>query len=266
MSTHTIATADLPELLALIDDSDSVELKATVPDSDRQSMMHALEMDPIDAEIRQVFFFDTPDLDLYHHGVVVRARRSQRKGGDTVVKLRPVVPHELPKSLRRSAGFKVEVDALPGAFMCSGSLAARADATEVKEVAAGARPLKKLLTREQRELYKAHAPGGVGLGELSVLGPIMVLKLKAPPVAFHAGWWPSCGSTRTTRASSSFRPSARRTTPSGPPPRPAATSRSAESTSTASRRRRPAARSTSSPRASSPPRARAEQGHLIGMR
>ena len=95
MSTHTIATADLPELLALIDDSDSVELKATVPDSDRQSMIHALEMDPIDAEIRQVFFFDTPDLDLYHHGVVVRARRSQRKGGDTVVKLRPVVPHEL---------------------------------------------------------------------------------------------------------------------------------------------------------------------------
>jgi hypothetical protein len=184
MSTHTIATADLPELLALIDDSDSVELKATVPDSDRQSMMHALEMDPIDAEIRQVFFFDTPGLDLYHHGVVVRARRSQRKGGDTVVKLRPVVPHELPKALRRSAGFKVEVDALPGAFMCSGSLAARADTTEVKDVAAGARPLKKLLTREQRELYKAHAPGGIGLGELSVLGPIMVLKLKAPPVAF----------------------------------------------------------------------------------
>ena len=183
MSTHTIATADLPEMLALIDDSDSVELKATVPDSDRRSMMQALEMDPIDAEIRQVFFFDTPDLDLYHHGVVVRARRSRRKGGDTVVKLRPVVPHELPKSLRRSAGFKVEVDVLPGAFMCSGSLAARADAAEVKEVAAGARTLKKLLTREQRELYKAHAPGGVGLGELSVLGPIMVLKLKAPPAS-----------------------------------------------------------------------------------
>jgi hypothetical protein len=184
MSTHTIATADLPELLALIDDADSVELKATVPDSDRQSMMQALEMDPIDAEIRQVFFFDTPGLDLYHHGVVVRARRSQRKGGDAVVKLRPVVPHELPKALRRAPGFKVEVDALPGAFMCSGSLAARADATEIKEVAAGARPLKKLLTREQRELYKAHARGGIGLGELSVLGPIMVLKLKAPPVAF----------------------------------------------------------------------------------
>jgi hypothetical protein len=173
MSSHTIPTDDLPELLRLIGDADSVELKATVPDSDRRSIVQALEMDPIEAEIRQVFFFDTPDLDLYRHGVVVRARRAQRKGGDSVVKLRPVVPRELPKPLRRSAG-----------FVCSGSLRARADATEVKDVASGERALRKLLTREQRDLYKAHAPDGIGLGELSVLGPIMVLKLKAPPMAF----------------------------------------------------------------------------------
>ena len=184
MSARTIPTADLPELLSLIGDADSVELKATVPDSDRASTIEELDMDPIEAEIRQVFFFDTPDLDLYRNGVVVRARRSQRKGGDTTVKLRPVVPRELPKSLRRSAGFKVEVDALPGAFMCSGSLTARADAAEVKDVAAGERALRKVLTREQRELYKAHAPEGIGLGELSVLGPTVVLKLKAPPTAF----------------------------------------------------------------------------------
>jgi hypothetical protein len=44
--------------------------------------------------------------------------------------------------------------------------------------------LRELLTREQRDLFKAHAPAGVGLGELSVLGPIMTLKLKAPPMAF----------------------------------------------------------------------------------
>jgi hypothetical protein len=184
MSARTIPATEPPELISLIGGSDSVELKATVPDSDRQSTIQALEMDPIEAEIRQVFFFDTPDLDLYQNGVVVRARRSQRKGGDSVVKLRPVVPHELPKSLRRSAGFKVEVDVLPGAFVCSGSLRARADAAEIREVASGTRPLRKLLTREQRDLYKAHAPEGIGLGELSVLGPIIALKLKAPPMAF----------------------------------------------------------------------------------
>ena len=49
-------------------------------------------MDPLDAQIRQVFFFDTPDLALNQAGVVVRARRVQGKGDDSVVKLRPVVP------------------------------------------------------------------------------------------------------------------------------------------------------------------------------
>ena len=53
-------------------------------------------MDPLEAQIRQVFFFDTPDLALDKPGVVVRARRIQGKGDDSVVKLRPVVPVELP--------------------------------------------------------------------------------------------------------------------------------------------------------------------------
>ena len=55
-------------------------------------------MDPLDAQIRQVFFFDTPDLALNEQGVVVRARRVQGKRGDCVVKLRPVVPEEMPKA------------------------------------------------------------------------------------------------------------------------------------------------------------------------
>ena len=54
--------------------------------------LQSLDVDPLDAQIRQVFFFDTPDLALNSAGVVVRARRVQGKGDDTVVKLRPVVP------------------------------------------------------------------------------------------------------------------------------------------------------------------------------
>ena len=55
-------------------------------------------MDPLEAQIRQVFFFDTPDLALNEAGVVVRARRVQGKGDDSVVKLRPVVPDRAPES------------------------------------------------------------------------------------------------------------------------------------------------------------------------
>ena len=112
----------LGELLDLIRDADSVELKLTVPDVGLRSAVQALQLDPLEAQIRQVFFFDTPDLDLNQKGVVVRARRIQGKGNDSVVKLRPVVPDELPDELRKSPNFVVEVDAMPGGYVCSGSM------------------------------------------------------------------------------------------------------------------------------------------------
>src|SRR5947199_1399045 len=97
-----LSDEQLGELLSLIDGADSVELKLTVPESDQRSAVGALDMDPLECEIRQVFFFDTPDLALYDAGVVARARRVQKKGDDSVVKLRPIVPSELPSDLRQS--------------------------------------------------------------------------------------------------------------------------------------------------------------------
>jgi hypothetical protein len=84
-----LSDAEFEELVALMKDSDSVELKLTVPESDQRSAIGALGMDPLEAQIRQVFFFDTPDLALDKHGIVVRGRRMQKKGDDSVVKLRP---------------------------------------------------------------------------------------------------------------------------------------------------------------------------------
>jgi hypothetical protein len=168
-------------LVALIQDADSVELKLTVPEVDQRSTVTALEMDPLDAEIRQVYFFDTPDLRLNDQGLVVRARRIQGKGGDSVVKLRPIVPSELPRRVRTSRGFSVEVDAMPGGFVCSGTLKQAVDATAVKAVAAGTKAARKLFSKEQRAFFGEHAPEGVRLDELSILGPIFVLKLKYTP-------------------------------------------------------------------------------------
>src|SRR5215471_6695033 len=51
-------------LIETLKDADSVELKLTVPESNQRSTAVALELDPLDAQIRQVFFFDTPDLAL----------------------------------------------------------------------------------------------------------------------------------------------------------------------------------------------------------
>jgi Tfp pilus assembly pilus retraction ATPase PilT len=60
---------DLVALLGVIREADSVELKLTVPETEHRPVVSTLGMDPLDAEIRQVFFFDTPELTLYEHGV-----------------------------------------------------------------------------------------------------------------------------------------------------------------------------------------------------
>jgi hypothetical protein len=174
----------LPELVALLQGCDSVELKLTVPEPDQRSAVTALGMDPLDAEIRQVFFFDTSDLALNAKGVVVRARRIQRKGDDSVVKLRPVVPAELPKSLRRTPGFGVEVDAMPGGFVCSGSLKQALKPTAVKAAVGGKTPVRKLFSKQQRAFFAEHAPEDVTLDDLSLLGPIFVLKLRFWPKGY----------------------------------------------------------------------------------
>ena len=181
--TGHLSDDDAASVLTLFKDADTVELKLTVPASDHRSAVAALDMDALDSQIRQVYFFDTPDLALSDHGVVVRGRRVQGRGDDTVVKLRPVTPSELPGRVRKLPGFGVEVDAMPGGYVCSASLKGKA-VVEVREVASGRRRPRKMFTKAQREFYAQHAPAGVMLDDLAVLGPIFVLKLKFVPKSF----------------------------------------------------------------------------------
>ena len=131
-----LLSPELEEMLKLVGDADSVELKLTVPDEDRQSAAAALGVDLLNARIRQVWFFDTPDLALDGAGVVVRARRTQ---------------------------------AAPG------------KAGGVKETVSGQRPLRKLFSKPQRAFFAEHAPKGLALDDLAMLGPINVFKLKVLP-------------------------------------------------------------------------------------
>ena len=183
-ATPALSDTQRAELLALTKGSDSVELKLTVPLSDRSRAGAALGVDPLDAQIRQVYFFDTPDLALNKSGLVVRARRVQQKGDDSVVKLRPVVPDQLPGELRGSPNFGVEVDWMPGGFVCSGSMKRALKTPVVRDAVFGNTPVRKLYSKEQRALYAAHAPDGLGLDDLSILGPITVLKLKFAPEGY----------------------------------------------------------------------------------
>lgn len=180
-----LSDTELVELLALVRQSDSVELKLTVPADHQRSSITALGLDPLGAEARLVYFFDTPDLALDRHGLVVRARRIQGRREDTVVKLRPIVPSELADEVRDLPTFVVEVDAMPGKYVCSGSLKGNPKRAGVLAVVEGARPVHRLFSKEQRAFFADHAPDGVELDALSVLGPIFVLKIKTTPVGYN---------------------------------------------------------------------------------
>jgi hypothetical protein len=183
VATPALSDDALVEMLSVMKRADSVELKLTIPESSQRSTLQALGIDPLGAQVRLVYFYDTPDLELESHGVVVRARRVAGKGDDSVVKLRPVVPSELPRDVRESPMCVVEVDAMPGGHVCSASLKG-VPRTAVQDVAAGSAPLRKLFSKEQRAFFAEHAPEGIGFEDLSLLGPIFVLKLKGTPPGY----------------------------------------------------------------------------------
>lgn len=173
-----LSRSQINEVLKILKDVDSVELKLVAPMQTQRATIQKLGLDPIEAEVRQVYFFDTPSLELNKAGLVVRARRIQGGGGDTVIKLRPVDPAAIDQELRRSASFKTEIDVVPGGFVCSGSFKGRCTALEVLDAVGGKTPLASLFSKEQRAFYKKHAPHGIALDSLQTFGPTFVLKVR----------------------------------------------------------------------------------------
>ena len=210
-STPTLSNEQLGEVLRLIKGADTVEFKLTVPDArprvgrGRARDGRARRPDPPGRVLRH----PRPDAEPARRRGASAPRAGQR--GDTVVKLRPIDPADVPPKVRKDPGFGIEVDAMPGGFVCSGSMKATLDDYRVKETFAGSRPLSKLLTKEQRRFFADHAPEGVALDDLATLGPD-----QRPQAQVHARRVrpPPGGRTvalpRRRRACSSCRRSARR--------------------------------------------------------
>jgi hypothetical protein len=143
-----------------------------------------LRLDPIQGVLREVFFFDTPDLALFGKGLVLRARRTQGADDDTVIKLRPAVPDELSPEVRASKNLKVEMDVTRESYVISASLKARRPAGAVRGTVHDGRPLERLFSKEQRAFFADNAPAGIGWDSLIPLGPILVVLLKFIPEGF----------------------------------------------------------------------------------
>ncbi|WP_418277014.1 hypothetical protein ACNHYB_03625 [Isoptericola jiangsuensis] len=172
----------LAQVLGMLPDVDSVELKLTVPGADHHRVVAALGIDVLTARIRQVVFLDTTDLRLSAAGLVIRARRTQGRDGDVTVKLRPMMPADGPAAMRGREGSKVELDASPAGFTCSCSLTTQVADRKVRALIGGESGLlRKLLGSAQRAVVDDHLPAGTRLDDVAALGPVTLLKAKFAP-------------------------------------------------------------------------------------
>jgi hypothetical protein len=164
----------------LAGEAERVELKVVTSEQECRS----LGLDQYAVQHRRVFFLDTPDLALERHGLVVRIRDMGDRPDDAAVKLRPMASHTVPKWLRRKNSLEVEIDAMPGHRVCSGSLKVRLGRGVVARTLAGGRPLAKVLPQPQRRLLASCGPADLSLSDLTVFGPVEVHKYKFQPAGF----------------------------------------------------------------------------------
>jgi len=175
---------ELDQLLTLSRAADRVELKLTVPEPAHDATCAALGVDFARVSAYRVYYLDTKDRTLHRHGVVVRVRSIERKPDDSVIKLRPVSPGSIPAALRQSKRFVVEVDGMPGSYVCSGALKARLGVHDVERAMARRRPLRALFSKPQLRLLAAHLPRQVGIDDLAILGPVDARRRKLVPDGF----------------------------------------------------------------------------------
>jgi hypothetical protein len=172
---------ELDQLLTLSREADRVELKITVPGAAHDATCAALGVDFAGGTACQVYYLDTRDRALQRDGVVVRVRSTDRAADDSVIKLRPVSPGSIPAALRRSKRFVVEIDEMPGGYVCSGALKARLGVHDVEQAMARRRPLRALFSKPQLRLLAAHLPRQARIDDLAVFGPVDARRRKLVP-------------------------------------------------------------------------------------
>ena len=176
---------DLDGLLRLAPHADRVELKLLVPSGAHQETCAALGLHFARACGQRVYYLDTPDRQLHRRGVIARVRSIRHRPDDSVVKLRPIAPGDIPTSLRRSKNCVVEIDGAPGAYVCSVALKSRLGTDDVASAMSHDRPLHTLFSARQRALLAPRLPSPLSIDDLTVFGPVDARRHKLVPAGFE---------------------------------------------------------------------------------
>lgn len=169
-----------------IEGSDKVEIKITVAKKDEQRAVEALELSKRDAARRDIYFFDTAELDLNEAGIVLRARAIADDDHDSVVKIRPVNPDKIDDKWDDIDGFKLEADAVGDKVVMSASLKVGQKKNAIAKVADGKLDLSGLFSKKQKDLVAEFYDGPVEYDGLIVLGPVKTLRanIERPSLAY----------------------------------------------------------------------------------
>lgn len=157
---------------------DAVEIKVTIRPDQELRAERAMKVDEDTADIRLIYFFDTPNLDLFEAGVALRARLVKGDDDNSTVKFRSTDKAEISPEWQRLEGFKLEADCVGDRTVYSASLTVPQRRDEIDEVAEGKRPIHKLFSKDQERFLRAFYKGPVGFEQLCVMGPIRCLRWK----------------------------------------------------------------------------------------
>jgi len=147
------------------------ELKVTIDPLYIRRARYRLGILNAQSEMRDIWFFDTPWLELYDAGVILRAREVDGNDDDSTVKLRPFTAPELDSELRGLDDMKCEIDRDPDHETSACSLKIDQEEGLIGDVVAGERQLRTLFSSDQEYMLAVHGPG-ISLTELLALGPI----------------------------------------------------------------------------------------------
>src|SRR5262245_18411197 len=157
--------------------AEGVEIKATIPQRQIEAVLqiHGLSLD--DNE-RYIYFFDTPDLELFEQGVIARARRIVGGQHDGTIKFRPVEPEAVPDLWRKYNGFKIEADTSEKGVLKSASLTMPVANGLIKRVAAAQDPIASLFTEKQLLFLLSLANQKIDYPKVVTMGPMRSWKWK----------------------------------------------------------------------------------------
>lgn len=155
---------------------DRVEIKVLIRPDQELKAARALQVNEGTAEVRVIYFYDTPNLALFEAGVVLRARLLKGDDDDSTVKFRPVDAGAIAAKWQQLPGFKLEADCSGDDVVCAASLTARQVRDEIDAVADRKRSIVKLFSKEQERFLNEFYDGRVDFGELQIFGPIRALR------------------------------------------------------------------------------------------